>query len=261
MFSWFFGVSRKAKPVCAAFHAVLDHVALDRDALRVLELDEVLDRPIGRGLRRRRLLATAGVHEGRGRRGGLDPPALTARGRAAVHAVCRRARHGSPRDGCGVHGRRERDGDLGGRVRKCPAPAGRQHGLHLEIVGPCGQRATRGRRHGLGAGGLREHGISPGGQLDDVVALDDNVARDEVRRLRVGAAEHDVLGGALEVVVVDDERSRTVEAGNGLGVARKVLAVTEVAVQHVGRRAIECETPLLAAHGVPMDVHAISVIW
>ena len=58
----------------------------------------------------------------------------------------------------------------------------------------------------------------PGQRFEEVVSPHLDVRGDEIGDVGVGAAEHDVLPGAFEVVVGDLERARAVVAQDGLRV-------------------------------------------
>ena len=97
----------------------------------------------------------------------------------------------------------------------------------------------------------------PGERLADQVAADGDVRRYEVRDARVAAAEHDVLGGGLEVVVLDQERPRSVPPHDRLGVLQDPLEVGEVRIEDLGVAAVEREAPALAVAGVAVQVAAV----
>ena len=71
------------------------------------------------------------------------------------------------------------------------------------------------------------------------------------------AAEHEILAGRFEVVVLDQERTRPVPSGDRLGVLAGGLHVGDVRPGDGGRRAVERDAALLAARGIAVDVAAI----
>ena len=98
---------------------------------------------------------------------------------------------------------------------------------------------------------------APRGLLRELVVGDRDVRRDEARNARIGAAEYDVLGGALEIVVRDRVRPRTVPSGDRLRVLSNRLDVGNPAARDRRRRAVERDAALLPERRVAVDVDAV----
>ncbi len=84
-----------------------------------------------------------------------------------------------------------------------------------------------------------------------------DVRRDEIRDRRIGAAEQEVLGRALEVVVLDQIRAGAVVAADRLRVLADGLALGDVGVDDRRVAAVQRDAPLLAERRITVDVHAI----
>src|SRR5213594_2313088 len=103
----------------------------------------------------------------------------------------------------------------------------------------------------------------PGQGLGHVVAEDLDVRGHEIADRRIDAAEHDVLAGALEVVVGDLERAGPVPARDGLGVSAHFLDVRDVGIDHRSVPAVERDAAAgpsarVAAKEAALDDH---VVW
>src|SRR5207237_7132246 len=81
--------------------------------------------------------------------------------------------------------------------------------------------------------------------------------RDQVREARIGASEHDVLAGRLEIVVLDEKRSRTVPPEYRLRILVQPLEVREIRVDDARVAAVESEASALAVRRVAVEVAAI----
>ena len=71
----------------------------------------------------------------------------------------------------------------------------------------------------------------PRGRLEEVIAADCEVGRNQVRQGRILAAGHEVLAARLEVVVLDHQRARPVEDGHRLAVAADLPEPADVGIQ------------------------------
>ena len=91
----------------------------------------------------------------------------------------------------------------------------------------------------------------------DQVAAHRDVRRHQVRNARIAAAEHHVLAGGLEVVVLDQIRAGSVPAHDRLGVLLDALEVREVRVEDLGVAAVEREPAPLAIARVAVEIAAI----
>src|SRR4051812_37395499 len=83
-----------------------------------------------------------------------------------------------------------------------------------------------------------------------MIPADLDVARHETVDTRIGAAEQDVLSRALEIVVDDLHRSRTVEGTDCLRIHCETLAADDVAVQHFDVAPVQPHATLLALRGM-----------
>src|SRR5262245_41721427 len=79
----------------------------------------------------------------------------------------------------------------------------------------------------------------PRERLEAVVTTELDVRRHEVVDRRIGAAEDEILAGALEIVVDDLERAGPIPAADGLGIGALLVAIRDVRVNHGGRGAVE----------------------
>ena len=237
---------------------VLDHVAVDRHPLRILELDQVLDRP----LRAARggcpgLLGSAGVRERGHRARRFEVVALAAGGGAAIDAVSVRTCNPAPTDDdrlargplCGT--------DLGRRCRDRHDGIGVHQGDDLEVMRSGRKTPGRARCRRLRGSWGRQERTAPCERLGNRVPLQLDIRRHQVGDGRVGAAEENVLTRALEVVVDDPERASAVISGDGLGISVDRLDVRYVAVQDVGPDAVQGDAALHAAIGVAVRINPV----
>ncbi len=180
---------------------------------------------------------------------------LLPRRRAAIDAVELRSADAAPRQRDRPR-RSHRRRDLGRADRRRGPRAGLHQRGDPEVVRPGRQRASRrGARARRGRG--RENVLLPAGRLEQVIAANLDVGRNQIGDGRTGAAEHDVLGARLEVVVDDVERTRAVVSRERLGIRRNGLDVRDVTVQNRDRPAVERNPALLPLVAVPVHVHPV----
>src|SRR5438034_2389331 len=98
---------------------------------------------------------------------------------------------------------------------------------------------------------------APARGLEEVVSADLDIRRHEVGDRRVGAAEHDVFAGGLEVVVHDLEWAGAVPAHDGLGVEVLILEVGEGGIDDGEGFAVERYPSAAGLTGVAVDVAAV----
>ena len=87
---------------------------------------------------------------------------------------------------------------------------------------------------------------SPALRLEDVVAANLDVRRNQIGDLRIGSAEQNVFSRPFQVVVGDLERPGAVPSGNGLRIGPRLMNLRDVGVDDGGCTAVERET---ATHG------------
>src|SRR5262245_30442458 len=93
--------------------------------------------------------------------------------------------------------------------------------------------------------------------LEAVVATELDVRRHEIGDARVGAAEDEILSGALEIVVDDLERAGAIPAADGLGLRPLIVAVGDVRVNLGGRGAVERDAAPQRGRRAAVDIEPV----
>jgi len=98
---------------------------------------------------------------------------------------------------------------------------------------------------------------APRQRLEEVVAADLDVGGHEVHDGGIGAAEHDVLAGSLQVVVDDPEGSRPIPAADGLRVSADLVHVADVRVNDGRPGAVHRDAPPQVRGRSAVNVHPV----
>jgi hypothetical protein len=99
--------------------------------------------------------------------------------------------------------------------------------------------------------------VLPHGVLVEVIAADGDVGRHEVQDVRVRAAEHDVLTGGREVVVLDQVRARPIPSLDRLGIEPLGVALTDPRVSDHGAGGVEGDAAREVRAGLTVHVEMI----
>src|SRR5215510_14158359 len=109
-----------------------------------------------------------------------------------------------------------------------------------------------------GPSGVSGMTFLPRERFIDVVQSELDVGRDQVLNRWLSPAEHNVLTRALQVVVDDFERTRSVPSANRLRVESFAVAVRDVRIDHSGAGAVEHNATSNGAGVVAMNVAAVN---
>src|SRR5262245_13849620 len=90
-----------------------------------------------------------------------------------------------------------------------------------------------------------------------MVATELDVGGNEVAYFRIGAAKHDVLSGAFQIVVDDLERAGSVPSADGLRIGADFVALGYPGIDDCSARAVERDAPPHAGGGISMDITTI----
>ena len=72
----------------------------------------------------------------------------------------------------------------------------------------------------------------PGSPLVEVVAFDGDIARHQIQDLWILTADHNVLAGTFQKIVLNEKRTRTVPAHDRLRIGIRILEIVEVRIDY-----------------------------